>query len=230
MSAVRRTTSLLVLVTTVLVLVSACGKSAPATPPGTRLATAKTLLDKTPGVAVDLATAQLPTGVDGLLSAQGTGTHTPPAFTGTIRVMNAGFPIQAAVIGVDGKTFVQIGSWSVIDPAKFGAPDPAALFGDRGLSQLLTGVQDLKAGPDTRNGSQILSTITGTLTGRAVASVIPSAVASSTFKATYTLDSDSRLQQVVISGPFYPRAPDVTYTIAFSNYGAHPRITAPPTK
>jgi lipoprotein LprG len=69
--------------------------------------------------------------------------------------------------------------------------------------------------------------MTGTLPGDAVASVIPSAQADADFDAAFTLDDDNHLSEVSMTGPFYPDAGDVTYTIRFSEYGIAKDITAP---
>ena len=221
-----RLSALLASLLATLLLVAGCGGSSNSQPPAQRLAAAKAKLDKTPGVRIKLATPSLPRGVNGVLSATGTGTKAP-AFTGTISVVQNGLSIAVPVIAVNGKTYVKIGTWSAIDPAKFGAPDPAQLFASGGLSTLLDKVSGLKSGGDTRNGSQILSTFTGTVPGSAAASILPSASKAKSFKATFLLDGSDTLVKAVITGAFYAGSPDVTYNIDFSDYGAHPDIKPP---
>ena len=73
------------------------------TPEG-RLAEAKTALDETEGVRIALKTDELPPSVNGLLTADGVGTHAP-AFEGDIQVSTSGLTAKAAVIAVDGKVW-----------------------------------------------------------------------------------------------------------------------------
>ena len=108
-----------------------------------------------------------------------------------------------------------------IDPADYGAPDPADLMNpDGGLSSLLTAAQDVKEGDSVRNGKVVLRSFTGTVPGKDVKAVIPSAKASADFDATFTVDDKDRLSKAVLKGPFYPKADSVIYSITFDDYGS----------
>ena len=98
---------------------------------------------------------------------------------------------------------------------------------DGGLSSLLTAADSVEEGEQVREGEEVLTEITGTLPGDAVASVIPSARADADFDATFTHDDGNQLSEVTMTGPFYPKAGDVTYTIRFSEYGVEKDIAAP---
>jgi lipoprotein LprG len=234
--AVRRTGSRVAAVLLALALglaLAGCGGGADGTggrTPGQRLATAKAALDDTPGVRVALATDELPRGVSGLLDADGVGTH-DPAFAGTIKVSAGGITADAEVVAVDGVVHAKLPfttSFVEIDPADYGAPDPAALMSRTGgLSSLLTAAQDVEEGDQVRNGDAVLSRLTGTVPGTAVATLIPSASPEADFAADFTLDSSDRATRIVLSGPFYPDAPDVTYTVELLEYGVERDITAP---
>ena len=213
-------------------LLAACsdGDAAEELSPEERMAAAKTALDETPGVHVVLATDDLPAGVNGLLAADGIGTHAP-AFEGDIQVSAGGLTAKAAVIAVDGTVWAVLPfttDYAEIDPADYTAPDPAQLMStDGGLSSLLTSVEELDAGKDVRDGKEVLSTFSGTLPGDVVAGVIPSAQADADFDATFTLDDGNQLSRVVMTGPFSPKADAVTYTIDFDQYGTDKDIKAP---
>lgn len=195
-----------------------------------RLAAAKQHLDDTSGVNISLATDKLPTGVNGLLSAQGVGTHAP-AFEGSIKVAASGITADADVVAVDGTVYAKLPfttKFVKIDPADYGAPDPADLLSaEGGLSSLLTTAEDVEAGDEVRDGDAVLSEFTATVPGQAVAAVIPSASADADFDATFTLDDSDRLAEVVLTGPFYPDAGDITYTVSFAEYGTQKDIRAP---
>jgi lipoprotein LprG len=194
------------------------------------LAAAKKNLDATPGLRIGLATEQLPPSVNGLLSAQGVATHAP-AFQGSIKVAASGITADAAVVAVDDVVYAKLPFTSrfvPIEPADYGAPDPAALLKpEGGLSSLLTAATDVTAGKQVRDGKVVLSSFSGTVPGEDVASVIPSADPEATFDATFTVDDRDRLAKAVLNGPFYPDADDVTYTITFDGYGLERDIKAP---
>jgi lipoprotein LprG len=183
-------------------------------------------------VRIGLATPGLPTGVSGLLTADGIGTH-DPAFTGTIKVQTGGLSADVPVVAVNGKVFAKLPfttSFVPIDPADYGAPDPADLMSDDGgLSSLLTSATDVSQGDDVRAGKTVLSSYHATVPGTSVTTLIPSASRSADFTANFSLTDDDRLATAVLRGPFYPKAEgkDVTYTISFKDYGTKKNITAP---
>lgn len=197
--------------------------------PAEVLAEAKANLDETPGVRVVLSTEQLPPGVNGIVSANGIGTH-PPAFEGDLKAAVGGVTADVAVVAVDDVVYAKLPfttNFTQINPEDYGAPDPADLLSpDAGLSSLLTEAQDVEEGEPVRDGERVLTEYTGTVPGEVVASIIPSA-APEAFGATFTVTEDNLLDEAVLTGPFYPDADDVTYTIEFDEYGTEREITAP---
>jgi len=231
MTARTRFSALALALAAVLLGTTACsGDSKPQTSPEDTLATAKKNLDDTSGVKIGLSTPQLPTGVTGLLKADGVATH-DPAFKGTIKVAASGITADASVVAVDGVVYAKLpftSKFVKIDPADYGAPDPADLMNPHGgLSSLLTAAQDVKEGDSVRDGKVVLSSYTGTVPGKDVAAVIPSADAKADFDATFTVDDKDRLSKAVLKGPFYPQADSVTYSITFDDYGSKPTISIP---
>ena len=236
MNPSRRHSPLLRIVVLVVGLLAAAGLAAcsggggSSLDPEQRLAAAKTALDETSGVQIQLLTEDLPQGVSGLVSAQGTATH-DPAFDGTIKVSANGITADAEVVAVDGVVHAKLPfttKFVEIDPADYGAPDPADLMSTQdGLSSLLTAAKGAEEGDQVRDGEAVLSQIVGTVPGSAVRAVIPSASQSADFDATFTLDDANRLTRVVLTGPFYPDADDVTYTVDLEKYGVKKDITAP---
>lgn len=199
--------------------------------PAQVLEEAKQTLDETSGVHIVLAADKLPDGVQGITAADGIGTHAP-AFDGTINVAYLGLNPEVPIIAVDDTVFAQLpftSGWSDIDPAEYGAPDPADLMStDNGFSSLLPATEDVKEGEQERGGAdndEILTTYTGTVPGNVVANVIPSA--SGDFEATYTITDDNELREVVLTGVFYPDTDPMTYTIGFDEYGTDKDISAP---
>ncbi len=181
-----------------------------------RLSAARTTLDDAETVNISLATKSLPDGVTGLLSATGQGNHTP-AFKGVVKVVTGGSTLSADVVSAEGTLKAKTSFSPVylkIDPATLKAPDPAALIdAESGITQILDETKNLKGGTKSRDGSEVLTTVTGTLPGSVVRTIIPSADSSATFDARYRLTDDDELRDATLKGPFYPEGGDVTYTV-----------------
>jgi lipoprotein LprG len=227
----RRTTlAVVVAVLGALLLVSCSHDEKKSSDPTKVLAAAKKNLDATTGVHILLSTDKLPSGVSGLLKADGVGTH-DPAFEGDIKVSVGGVLADAQVVATGGDVYAKLPfttKFTKIDPARFGAPDPAVLMSDSdGLSSLLTSAKHVKEGKQVRDGKRVLTSYTGTVPGKSVAAVIPSADSGADFKATFTVTDQQQLAKAVLSGPFYPKSGDVTYTIVFDDYGTKKNIKAP---
>ena len=195
------------------------------------LAAAQQNLDETSGVHLTLHTDDLPDGVTGVEDAEGVGTHAP-AFEGTITITLSGQAFQVPVVAVDDKVYVQLPltpGWQDIDPAEYGAPDPAHLFDpDSGFSSLLGETTDLEEGDTVRGGEdnkEVLTEYTGKVAGDVVQNFIPTA--SGDFDATYTVTDDDELREAELTGVFYEDSPSMTYTVTFDEYGTEKDISAP---
>jgi lipoprotein LprG len=230
----HRAAAALAAVVLLTVSVTACsddsGSDSDRTPEET-LAQAKKTLDETSGVQLTLSTDNLPDGVTGVEKAEGVGTHAP-AFDGKITVVLSGQAFEVPVVAVDDKVYVQLPltpGWQDIDPAEYGAPDPAQLMSpDNGVSSLLTATTDVEKGESVRGGkdnSEVLTEYTGTVSGDVVKNVIPTA--SGDFDATYTITDDGELRSADLTGVFYKDSESMTYTVDFEDYGTEKDITAP---
>jgi len=188
-------------------------------------------LEDTSGVTLALTTDDLPDGVQGVQGASGTVTDAP-AFDGTLTAaLSAGsFPVP--IKAVDGDVYAQIPltiGWSKVDPAQYGAPDPAQLLSaDQGIPAILGATTDLAKGDDVRGGQdnkEVLTTYTGTVPADAAAHLIPGATGS--FDATYGVSSDGELRTAELTGEFYSGKPSMTYSMTVDDYGTTKDITAP---
>lgn len=193
---------------TVALMLTGCSGGSPSTSsdlsPSGRLAAAKRSFDDAAYVRFNLHVGGLPDGVQGLLSASGTGTHAP-AFTGTVKV-KSGVELTAPLVAVNGAVYAKLpfAGWSNLNPADYGAPDPAELMSRAGgVSSLLAATTNLRAGASERSGGNIYTSINGTLTGAAMQRVFPSAGAGR-FDVSYRLADNNDLTGVQITGPFYP--------------------------
>jgi lipoprotein LprG len=211
---------------------TACSKSASDLgDPQKVIDTAQKKLEDTSGVTLALTTKDLPDGVQGVQGADGTVTDAP-AFEGTLTaVISAGsFPVPIKAVG--GKVYAQIPltiGWSDVDPADYGAPDPALLLSaDQGIPAILAATTDLKKGGDVRGGKdnkEVLTTYTGKVPAQAAAHLIPGATGD--FDATYGVTSDGELRTAELTGEFYAGKPSMTYSMTVDDYGTSKDITAP---
>ena len=194
------------------------------------LGNAKTALDETSGVHLLLEAVDLPKDVSGVVKAEGVATH-QPAFKGEITGRFEGLEARIKIIAVDGLVYAVLPftkNYTDIDPAAYGAPDPAALMDPAsGISAWLTAVTDVEKGDQVRDGGDVLTTYTGTLPGANVVSAIPSADDKGIFDASFAIDGDGRLRTATITGPFYEGEEDVTYDVTLTDYGTDEEISAP---
>ena len=228
----RRTRRLPAVLLPLLLVAAGCSGDDPAdeTTPDEALADAKTKLDETSGVELRLSTEALPAEVDGLVNATGVGTHAP-AFEGTVDLSVNELSLEVPVVAVDGQVFAKLPftkKYAEVDPADYGAPDPAQLMDSRtGISSWLTEVTDVEAGDRSREGSLVLSSYSGTLPGDVVADSIPTADTAADFPVTFRIDDEGALHSVDVSGPFYGKGGDVDYTVTLTGYGTEKEITRP---
>ncbi len=126
---------------------------------------AKKKFDDASSVHIELATDSTPSEGNGVLGANGDLTH-DPAFEGEVKIILNGLTATVPVIAVDGKVYAKLAllgpGYRVIKPSEYGAPDPADFADpDQGLSSLLTQIDGLEKGKESRSGDQILTTYTG---------------------------------------------------------------------
>jgi lipoprotein LprG len=228
-----RTTRHLTAVLLPLVLLAAgCSGDDPAddSTPADALAEAKAKFDETSGLTLKLSTDALPETVDGLVNATGVGTHAP-AFEGTVDLMVNKLSLEVPVVAVDGQVYAKLPfttKYAEVDPADYGAPDPAQLMDSTtGISSWLTEATDVEAGDKIREGSVVLSSYSGTLPGEVVADSIPTADTSADFPVTFRIDDKGALHSVDVSGPFYGKGDEVDYTVTLTDYGTDEEITRP---
>jgi lipoprotein LprG len=238
---VHRSSSRLAGVATVVLLsvagLSGCSEDSGAEPeeqtPEQVLDTAARTLTETSGLQLDLTTDDLPAGVTGIVKAAGTATNEPAAFEGTISVVLTGTTFDVPVIAVDDTVHAQIPltpGWNEVDPADYGAPDPARLIdGDTGFPALLGTTEGLEEGESVRGGAnndEVVTTYTGTVPGADMKKVIPSSAGDS-FDVEWQVTDEGELRRADLTGVFYPDSAEMTYTVTFAEYGTEKDITAP---
>ncbi len=214
-------------------LLAGCGgddtKKADAETPAMVMAAAKKKFDDASSVHIALSTDSTPSG-NGVLGADGDVTH-DPAFTGDVKVVLSGLTATVPITSLGGKVYAKLPlstKYAVIKPSEYGAPDPADFADpDTGLSALLTQLDALKKGKQTRSADTILTSYSGTLPGSSVKKIIPSAVTKETYETTVGVDEKGYATTVKITGPFFSDGDDVTYDVTLTEYDKGVEITAP---
>ncbi|UYM05278.1 LppX_LprAFG lipoprotein [Solicola gregarius] len=228
-----RRTSAVSAATLVLVAISACGggdDSGSGGDPQERLEAARKVIDDAESIELSLETSDLPSDVEGIISAEGIGTH-DPAFDGTAQVRAFGITGEVPVVAVDGEVYFKLpfkSDYETFDVSKYDAPDPADLLStDDGLTSMITSLEDVEAGETELDDETKVTPIDGTLTGKSISTLFPSVDDSSVFDVSFRVDDDDVLRDATISGPFYPDADDLTYTIALTASDESVDISAP---
>jgi lipoprotein LprG len=184
--------------------------------PAQALDAARDRLVSSPAVGFTLESAGLPGKAVGVSAAKGTGLFTPPSFKGTLNATIRGVTGTVDVIAVEQDVYMKFftPTYAEIDPADYGAPNPAQLFNTAtGVTSLVDKTSDPARGGKERDGSDVLDTFTGTVPGAAVADLFVIGDRSGTFDITYGVtDTDQELRKVVLEGPFYAGS-TATYTL-----------------
>jgi len=214
-------------------LLAGCGggeEKADEKSPAEVMETAKQNFDDASSVRIALSTTSTPSSGNGVLGATGDLTH-DPAFEGEVKVVLNRLTATVPVTSIGGKVSAKLPlrtKYEPIDPAAYGAPDPAD-FADPedGLAGLLTKIERLEKGEEQRSGEVILTSYTGTLPGDAVKKIIPSAVAKETYETEIGVNDDGYATTVKVTGPFFTGNDDVTYDVKLTEYDKGVEITAP---
>lgn len=207
------------------------GGEAPASEgtPAEQLAAARTNLEKSPAVTFTLDATGLPSKAIGVSAAKGTGMFSPPSFKGTLNATIAGVTGTVEVIAVEQDVFMKFFTpgYNKIDPATYGAPNPAQLFNkETGITSLIGKTQSPAKGDKVRDGSEVLESFTGKVPGAAVADLFVIGDRSGTFDVTYGVTDGKELRTVLLEGPFYAGSTS-TYSLRLKSLAEPVAITRP---
>lgn len=191
---------------------------------------AKKLFDETKSVRLELVTESTPKNGNGVLGAEGVLTH-QPGFDGKVKVQLNGLTANIPVVAVDNLVYAQLPLFpkaSIIDPADYGAPDPAS-FADpnTGISSLLNELTGLKKTDQKRDGKQVLTMYTGTVPGSKVKVIIPSADESASYDTEIGIAESGHIVTINVTGQFFTGMGDVTYDMKLTDYDKPVTIKAP---
>jgi hypothetical protein len=194
---------------------------------------AKTTLDAASGVHLVLTSADVPGGTSSLVGGNGVAVR-PDRFKGDLKVVFAGAQVSVGIVSVGGKTYAKLpftSAYTVTDPAKYGFVDPGRLMDPKvGISNLLVQATGARLGKKERIGGEVVQEIQATLPGTAVKTLLASADATQPVPVTFgVVESNSQLRRAVVTGPFFKKGVESTYTIVLDRYGEKVDIRAPST-
>jgi lipoprotein LprG len=221
----------LALAAAVVLAAGGCGGSSGDSGADELLQRAKTVLDDTSGVHVELTSKNLPDGGTALERAEGDVAR-PPAFKGTLRVRLSAITGDVDVVSVDGNVYLKLpftSHFEKTDPKRFGLSDPALLLAAKGgVSDLLVADEDAEVDKDVRLDGELLRRVTARLPGDLVDDVLASQDPSAAVDATFDIDPDSgELRRAVLVGPFFAKDVRTTFTLVLDKYGQRVDIRAP---
>jgi len=214
---------------------SSADKPAQQLTPTQQLAAAKAKADAATSMHLTLRSSGIPDSANGALGADGSGTHAP-AFKGTLDARIGGFQAKVEVVAIGKLLYLKLPfttEFAQVDPKEYNAPNPAQLFAPvGGITSLMTESTNLVEGKATRQGADVLKTITGKLPGPSVVKLLSIGDAAKTFDVTYGItDPGGELRSVTMTGPFYQGATSTpvtsTYTLTLDKYGAPVEISKP---
>lgn len=197
-----------------------------------RLEQARGVLTEAGSVHLKMTGSNLPENIDAyVINADGSGTMTPPAFTGVVTAKVKGIQADVPTVAVDGQLYVKLPftpGYISTSPQDLGVPDPARLFAvDEGLVSLLTKTTGPAFGEQKRAGREVVQEVSGTLPGQTIVDLLYTGDKNATFDVVYGLVEESwQVRTVTITGPFYPPT-ESTYAITLDQYGVPVTVTAP---
>lgn len=221
----------LVMLSGVVVVVTACGSASPPPDPRALLTQAKHALDTTSALHFHLSSTDA-TGSGPLITGGDGDARRPDGFTGTLQVSLDGFPTSVRIVSVGGHFFARLpfsSSYRETQPDKYGFGDPAVFLDPvHGFSALLgTARHPVGHGRDRLNGEE-LDEVGCSLPGPEVAALLTSADPSQDVGASIGIDTATHaVRRVVLTGPFFDAHKPSTYTLLLDRYGENVAVTPP---
>lgn len=199
--------------------------------PQERLNQAQAAIENAEAITIGLSSADVPTNVDGVQAATGTGIIDGDLikFEGEFQGRVAGMTATVAILAIGDDTYMKLftPSYEPVDLNTLGVPNPVVFFApDTGIASLIAATTGLANGEEVREGEDILTEITGTLDGEHVHALLRIGQPGDTFHVTYGLTEQNELRSAVLVGEFWGGTTS-TYTLLLTDYGKVVPIDAP---
>jgi hypothetical protein len=226
-------TAVAAVVALVLVACSGGSSSGSAATVDEVLAKAKTSLDQATAVHFVLSSADVPTGGSTKLVGGDGFAIRPNAFKGSLKLLVSGSAVTIQLVSLGGKVYVKspfAPGFAIVDPAKFGLKDPATLVDQKnGVVRLITSMSGSTLVGESRIGSDVVQQVKGQVPGQVVDDLLTSADPAKPVDVVAAVDKKTgQLRRAELTGPFYDKAKQSTFTIVFDRYGEQVAVSAPP--
>jgi lipoprotein LprG len=208
------------------------GKSAVSPAESAALLTkARTSLDGASTVHFTLTSANVPGGGTRLIGGDGVVAR-PKAFQGKLSILLSGSKLSIDLISAGGKVYVKLPfstKFQTANPASFGLSDPAGLIDAKtGISRMFDELTDISGKGDQRIGADVVTELDGSLPGSLVDDLLTSADPTKPVKASlFITKTTGQLRRAVLTGPFFEKTTNSTFTVLLDRYGQNVSITAP---
>ncbi|MCY7372857.1 MAG: LppX_LprAFG lipoprotein [Spirochaetaceae bacterium] len=236
MHAMRQRPVLSLAFMAVLGLVAGCSGDSTATPDGNAeelLVSAKATIDSADSAHFTITSADVPEGGTALVGGEGSAAR-PGQFVGSLDVSFGGTTATVEVISTDGTVYAKLpfaSAYAVTDPAQFGFGDPGRFMDpEDGVSNLLVKATDARLTGTSRIGSEVVQKVEASIPGTVVRDLIVSADPTKPVDATFSIvEKSGELRRAVVTGPFFDKEVESTFTIVLDRYGEKVDIRAPST-
>lgn len=216
----------------VTLFVTGCGGAGTQGPTAQeRLDAAQAQLAQAAAITIELNSSDVPANVDGVQAAAGTGVTEGELikFEGEIQGRVGGVAASVSILAIGDETYWKLftPSYERVDLNMLGVPSPIAFFApDTGFASLLAATTEPALGDEVREGSEILTEITGTLPGEKIRALLRLGDPEQSFDVTYGLTEENELRTAVVTGEFW-KGTVSSYRLLLTNYGVVVPIEAP---
>jgi len=197
------------------------------------LASAKEVIDAADSAHFTITSADVPEGGTALVGGEGSAAR-PGQFEGSLEVSFGGTTATVEVISTDGTVYAKLpfsSAYAETDPAQFGFGDPGLFMDpDEGVSNLLVEATGARLTGTSRIGSEVVQDVEASIPGTVVRDLLVSADPKMPVDATFSIVTESgELRRAVVTGPFFDKDVESTFTIVLDRYGEEVDIRAPST-
>ena len=209
------------------------GNGAPDSGAKELLASAKEVIDAADSARFTITSADVPEGGTALVGGRGSAVR-PGQFEGSLEVSFGGTTATVEVISTDGTVYAKLpfsSAYAETDPAQFGFGDPGLFMDpDEGVSNLLLKATGARLTGTSRIDSEVVQDVEASIPGTIVGDLLVSADPRMPVDATFSIVTESgELRRAVVTGPFFDKDVESTFTIVLDRYGEEVDIRAPST-
>lgn len=214
-----------------VLLMTGCGGGSGGQAAQERLDAAQAKIESAEAITIDLTSTEVPSNVDGVQAATGVGVIDGDLikFEGEFQGRVSGMTATVSILAIGDETYMKLftPSYEPVDLSTLGVPNPTAFFAaDTGLASILAATTEVATGGEVREGSEVLTEITGQLPGEKVKSLLNLGGPGRVFEVRYGLTENDELRKAVVTGEFW-EGTESSYTLLLTDYGKVVPIESP---